>query len=92
MTDAKTTFDHSTIREWADAREGVPATVRGTRSGSDEAGVLRFDFPGGAGEDDLEQISWDEWFAKFDGENLALLYQDEKSDGEGSTFFKIVSR
>lgn len=57
-----------------------------------EAGILRFDFPGGAGEDQLEHIDWDEWFDKFEKKNLALLYQDEKSDGEGSTFFKLVTR
>jgi hypothetical protein len=92
MTEAKTTTDHDTIRKWAEAREGVPATVRGTESGKDEAGILRFDFPGGAGEDTLEHLSWDDWFEKFDKENLALLYQDEKSDGETSTFFKLVNR
>ncbi|HEX6293258.1 MAG TPA: hypothetical protein VFZ66_29025, partial [Herpetosiphonaceae bacterium] len=55
-------------------------------------GVLRIDFPGGAGSDRLEEISWDEWFEKFDAKNLAFLYQDEKASGEQSTFFKLVSR
>jgi hypothetical protein len=54
--------------------------------------VLRIDFPGGAGEDQLEHISWSEWFEKFDRENLAFLYQEEKASGEDSTFFKLVSR
>lgn len=91
-SEARTTTDHDTIREWAEARGGVPATVAGTESGGGEAGILRFDFPGGAGEDQLEHIDWDEWFDKFEKKNLALLYQDEKSDGEGSTFFKLVTR
>jgi hypothetical protein len=89
--ESKTTTDHDTIREWAAEREGQPASVRGTENG-DEAGVLRIDFPGGAGEDQLEHISWDEWFQKFDEKNLAFLYQEQKKDGEGSTFFKLVSR
>lgn len=92
MNEAKTTFDHDTIRKWVEERDGVPATVAGTESGADEAGILRFDFPGGAGEDELTHISWDEWFDKFEEESLALLYQDEKSSGEPSTFFKIVGR
>lgn len=65
--------------------------MRGTADG-DEAGVLRIDFPGGAGEDELEHISWDEWFDKFEQNDLAFLYQDEKAGGEDSTFFKLVSR
>jgi hypothetical protein len=65
--------------------------VRGT-GGDDDAGVLRIDFPGGSGEDELEHISWDEWFDKFEQENLAFLYQERKASGEDSTFFKLVSR
>jgi hypothetical protein len=93
MTSAtsKTTTEHDTIRRWVEERGGTPASVRGTENG-DEAGVLRVDFPGGAGEDALEHISWDEWFQKFDEKNLCFLYQDEKASGEGSTFFKLVSR
>ena len=92
MSDAKTTTDHDTIRTWAEERDGNPATVRGTEQGGEDAGVLRFDFPGGAGEDQLEHISWDEFFQKFDESGLALLYQEEKASGEGSTFFKFVKR
>lgn len=88
---SKTTTDHETIRQWAEERDGSPASVRGTESGG-EPGVLRIDFPGGAGEDQLEHISWDEWFDKFEESKLAFLYQEEKKSGEGSTFFKLVRR
>jgi hypothetical protein len=40
----------------------------------------------------LEHIDWDDWFDAFDDTNLALLYQEQKSSGEDSTFFKLVSR
>jgi hypothetical protein len=86
----KKTTDHEEIRRWVEEHGGRPATVRGTGNG--EPGVLRIDFPGGAGEDQLEPVSWDEWFRKFDDEGLAFVYQDEKSDGEDSTFFKLVRR
>jgi hypothetical protein len=89
-SESKTTTDHDTIRRWVEERDGKPASVRGTGDG--DAGVLRIDFPGGAGEDELEHISWDEWFEKFDQNNLAFLYQEEKKSGEGSTFFKLVNR
>jgi hypothetical protein len=86
----KTTTSHEEIRRWVEEHGGKPATVRGTGNG--EPGVLRLDLPGGAGEDELEHISWDEWFEKFDSEDLAFLYQETKADGEDSTFFKLVRR
>jgi hypothetical protein len=86
----KLTTDHEEIRRWVEAHGGRPATVRGTSD--DGAGVLRIDFPGGAGEDQLEPISWDAWFRKFDESGLAFLYQEEKADSEDSTFFKLVRR
>jgi hypothetical protein len=74
---AALTVDHDEIRSWVEEHDGKPASVRGTEEG-DEAGVLRIDFPGGAGEDRLEHISWDEWLAKFDENELAFLYQQER--------------
>jgi len=86
-----TTTDHDEIRSWVEEHGGRPATVRDTGDES-EPGVLRIDFPGGAGADQLEEISWDAWFEKFDDSGLALLYQEEKASGEDSTFAKLVSR
>ena len=90
--ETKQTTDHDEIRRWAEARDGRPATVTGTESSGEDAGILRIDFPGGAGEESLEPISWDEWFQKFEENRLAFLYQDEKASGEDSTFFKLVRR
>jgi len=88
---SKTTTNHEEIRRWVEEHDGSPASVRGTENG-DDAGVLRIDFPGGAGEDQLEHIDWDTWFDKFDDQGLALLYQEEKASGEDSTFAKLVKR
>ncbi|WP_197679110.1 hypothetical protein [Auraticoccus monumenti] len=54
--------------------------------------MLRIDFPGGAGEDSLEHVDWETWFAAFEDSGLAFLYQSKKADGSDSTFFKLVSR
>jgi hypothetical protein len=89
-SESKTTTDHDEIRKWVEAHDGSPAAVRGTGNG--DLGVLRIDFPGGAGEDRLEHVSWDDWFETFDTEGLAFLYQERKASGEDSTFFKLVSR
>lgn len=91
MSTSKTMVDHREIQKWAESRGGRPVTVRGT-GGDDEPGVLRIDFPGGAGGDRFEEIPWEEWFAKFDENELAFLYQDHKASGEESTFFKLVRR
>lgn len=90
--ESKTTTDHDVIRKWAEKRGGKPATVGGTQHKGEDAGLLRIDFPGGAGNPPLEQITWEQFFEKFDEANLAMVYQEEKADGEQSTFCKFVSR
>ncbi len=89
--ESKTTTDHEEIRRWAEEREGRPASVRGTGSG-DDVGLLRIDFPGGAGEDKLEPISWEEFFEKFDEKKLAFVDQENTKDGGESRFFKLINR
>jgi len=89
---SKVTTDHEVIRKWAEERGGKPAAVKGTREAGTQAGVLRIDFPGYSGEDSLEEISWDEFFDKFEGANLALVYEEETSEGEKSNFNKLVRR
>src|SRR5947208_8232462 len=85
----KTTQDHDEIRRWAEERGGKPAHVKSTESG-DDIGILRIDFPGFSGEGSLEEISWDDFFEKFDANDLALIYQEETAEGERSNFNKIV--
>ena len=89
MASGETTTDHETIRKWAEARGGRPAHVKRT-GGGDDPGILRFDF--GEPEDSLEEISWEEFFEKFEENKLALLYQDKTADGKTSRFFKLVRR
>lgn len=88
---AKATIDHEVIRSWAEARGGKPTTVKGTH-GKGDVGLLRIDFPGYSGEGKLEEISWDDFFEKFDEAGLALLFQEETSGGQQSRFNKLVKR
>lgn len=85
------TTDHDTIRRWAEDRRGKPSRVKGT-GGGDDPGLLRINFPGYSGEEDLEEIPWEEFFEKFDQNNLALVYQEKTSGGEKSNFNKLVDR
>lgn len=89
--ESKTTTDHGEIRQWVEERGGSPAAVAATH-GEEETGILRIDMPGYGGEESLEHISWEEWFEKFDGEDLAFIYQETTKEGEQSNFNKIVSR
>jgi len=88
---SKTTTDHQKIRRWTETRGGHPATVKRTASGGDP-GVLRIDFPGYSGQESLEEISWKEFFDKFEENSLAFLYQEETKEGQPSRFCKLVSR
>lgn len=90
--ESHTTTDHDTIKQWTEKRDGVPATVQGTSDASQESGILRIMFPQEGDNDDLVRIDWQEFFDKFEQDNLAFLYQEETSDGETSRFFKFVSR
>ncbi|WP_353719505.1 hypothetical protein [Dyadobacter sp. 676] len=85
------TRDHDTIRAWVEQRGGVPSIVKGTGKKKDGDGILRIDFPGYSGEDSLEEISWDEFFRKFDESKLEFLYQEKTADGKESRFNKFVS-
>lgn len=53
--------------------------------------MIRLDFPGYSGEGSLEEISWEEWFEKFDESNLALMVQEQTGGGQKSNFNKLVS-
>jgi len=81
------TRDHDVIRRWAEERGAVPATVEGTEHG-DHLGVLTFDF-GGDDNERLRHVSWDEWFKTFDERGLNFIYQEHRSDGRKSNFFRL---
>lgn len=85
------TTDHDTVRKWMEDREGKPAAVKGMGTDTDP-GILRVAFPGFREKGTLKEITWDEFFRKFDGSNLAFLYQERTSSGEKSNFNKFVKR
>ena len=88
---SRTLTDHDQIRNWAQERGARPACVRQT-GGNGDVGMIRLDFPGYSGEQSLEEVSWDDWFRKFDESKLALLVQDETAGGEQSNFNKLIGR
>ncbi len=88
---SNTTQDHDFIREWADKRGGKPSEVESTEQNG-QVGILRLEFPGApnANDDALKEISWEDFFEKFDASGLEFLYQEETAEGELSNFNKLV--
>lgn len=91
MALSKTTQDHDEIRQWAESRGGKPAEVASTEQSGD-TGIIRIMFPSAPHHNDssLKEISWDEFFAKFDKSGLALVYQEHTADGQPSDFNKLI--
>ena len=91
MALSKTTQDHDEIREWAEARGGKPSEVASTERNG-QTGILRIEFPGAVNANDsaLKEISWDEFFEKFDASGLALVYQEHTAEGATSNFNRLV--
>ena len=89
---SKITTDHREIQRWAEDRGAKPASVIGT--GGKDIGVLRLMFPGYAvgRSQSLKEISWDDFFTKFDENNLAFIYQDKTRSGIKSNFNKFIKR
>ena len=97
MAGAQITTDHDAIRKWAEERGGRPAAVRSTHGkgrGKGDPGIIRIEFPDAPNSkhDALDEISWEEFFEKFDESELALLYQEETAGGEKSNFNKLIGR
>lgn len=87
-TKSRITTDRNEIKKWAEARGGRPAIVADTGNKSGD-GVVRIKF---AEENNLKTTSWDDFFETFENNNLAMLFQEETSEGETSRFHKIVSK
>lgn len=82
MSDQAKLTNHTEIKSWAEKHKMKPAQV------ADAEGLLRLMKPSSAKSDSdgLEEISWNDWFEKFDDSKLALLCQSD------SDFNKLVSR
>ncbi len=84
--DNRTTTDRDKIKRWITERKGRPTLVKSPKRSIQ----LRIDF--GESDDELEEISWDEFFRIFDNNNLALVYEEYTKDNEISRFYKFTKR
>ena len=83
------TTDHDVIRQWAEDRHATPATVEGTEH-EGNVGELRLDFDFGNDLEDLQEVSWDDWFRAFDERGLEFVFQEStRPDGSASNDFTL---
>ncbi len=97
MDDTKVTVDHNTIKAWAKQFGGKPEILDDKEAKGDEV-TIRINFPGITDEsfipDNLseEDISWDEFFQKFDAQDLAFEYTDKKQINDPSAAYHFIKR
>jgi hypothetical protein len=91
-TASKVTTDHEEIVRWAVARDGRPAGAVRSKNGDDDGVLIRISFPADREASALNEISWKDWFKKFEAGKLALLFQEHIAGGEKSNFHKLVER
>jgi hypothetical protein len=83
------TTDHETIHEWAEERGMRPFAVKDRGVGHEISG-LRLDPPDAGSW--MEEITWDDFFRRFEEMGLEFLYQDKTREGEPSTFYRLINR
>src|SRR5436305_357305 len=89
------TIDHEKIKEWAKKYRGTPQIIGRETEGN--VGV-RIDFPGK--QDDLflgesekiKKATWEEFFEKFEEQNLAFLYSDSADPKDPSWSYRFIPR
>lgn len=87
----KYTIDQAEIREWIEAHSGVPAVLKEVSEdeGEESDDMLHISFD--PNDPDMEEMEWDEFFERFDNDNLALVYDDLTPKGTVPDF-ELVDR
>ncbi len=86
----KTTIDHDEIRRWVEEHHGRPTTADPPAEGF--PGVLQIAFPERGNEAAIDELSWMEFFGKFEDQELAFIYELEPPGQATSHFAKFVPR
>ena len=80
------TTNHEVIRKWANHFFGTPYL-----SDSGDKPELCIGYQGGNAEGQV-LITWEEWFDRFEKEQLLLCYKDELMTGEDFPYYKLTHR
>jgi hypothetical protein len=91
----KVTLDHQIIQNWAEDHRGIPELITQKDIGNKITG-LRLDFPGEDDKDlpeteDIEKLSWQQFFKEFENLKLAFEYETEIV-GDPSLAYRFLKR
>lgn len=92
----KSTTDHAEIQKWAAKYDGKPQLIDDMDAKGDQIG-LRIDFPGRKddplfGKDKIRDISWEEFFEKFEELELGFIYDDIENLKDPGSVSRFVKR
>lgn len=90
FTQGYVTIDHQQIKQWVHERRGWPAIKVNNSNGKVSDGVLSIGFNGCENVELLTPITWEEFFKKFDEQNLAFIYQDQDASGYLSLQYQFM--
>lgn len=89
----KYTTDRKEIREWIEEQGGMPVVLKEVREddedGEESSDMLHISFD--PNDPNMEEMEWDEFFERFDNDNLALVYDDITPKGTLPDF-ELVDR
>ncbi|QSW98073.1 hypothetical protein [Haloterrigena alkaliphila] len=85
-SERRMTTDPERIKEWAEARDAVPVTVRDSEDHG-HSFARRDDLT-----DDHEEYTWDEFIDAFQDDDLVFIYHEDESTAEGLGHFELVER
>lgn len=86
------TTDHEIIRNWILEHGGVPSVVQGATGEDGDGEILRLTF--GDANENMQRVSWNEFFTIFDTRRLRFRYEDpvEKGNAEWSFAFESIDQ
>lgn len=76
------TTEHTLLRSVIEDRGGFPAHVAGSE-GEGDSGLPRVGFTD-RDDEDLKEISWEQFFEEFDEKDLVGVYTEDGSDVDGN--------
>lgn len=84
------TTDHRSIRHWAEDHKGRPVAVK--YAGTDPAATLRFEFGDRRVDPDVDELTWADFFERFEDLRLAFVHERPGPNGARGEFHKFVPR
>ena len=91
MKDTVSTTNHNEIQQWAEEKEGIPATLKNQDEEASNL-IIRILFSDDKNVDQAREIPWDQFFKLFEEHKLAFVYKHENFGGALSNFHRFVFR